>query len=141
MPLPSSWGKLVLFSSWDKSVPKNSLKKFPKTLDILIRLCYNKTIERGKTSRKAVRTMTDKNGKLWMNRETGELLTYEEAWEQGAEWYDLDDDTNAVQFAEYYEMTDDDVPEDWDDWKDGEPADIDDDCGFDPYEGCYTWDC
>jgi hypothetical protein len=22
-----------------------------------------------------------------------------------------------------------------------EPADIDDDCGFDPYEGCYTWDC
>ena len=76
-----------------------------------------------------------------MNRETGELLTYEEAWEQGAEWYDLDDDTNAVQFAEYYEMTDDDVPEDWDEWKDGEPADIDDDCGFDPYEGCYTWDC
>ena len=22
-----------------------------------------------------------------------------------------------------------------------EPADIDNDCGFDPYEGCYTWDC
>lgn len=22
-----------------------------------------------------------------------------------------------------------------------EPADIDDDCGFDPYEGCYTYDC
>ena len=22
-----------------------------------------------------------------------------------------------------------------------EPADIDDDCGFDPYEGCFTWDC
>lgn len=22
-----------------------------------------------------------------------------------------------------------------------EPADIDDDCGFDPYEGCHTWDC
>ena len=86
--------------------------------------------------------MLDKNGKLWMNRETGELLTYEEAWEQGAEWYDLDDDINAVQFAEYYEMTDDDVPEDWDEWRAGdEPADIDNDCGFDPYEGCYTWDC
>ena len=87
--------------------------------------------------------MLDKNGKLWMNRETGELLTYEEAWEQGAEWYDLDDDTNAVQFAEYYEMTDDDVPEDWDEWRagDDEPADIDNDCGFDPYEGCFTWDC
>ena len=24
---------------------------------------------------------------------------------------------------------------------DDEPADIDDDCGFDPYEGCYTYDC
>ena len=24
---------------------------------------------------------------------------------------------------------------------DDEPADIDDDCGFDPYEGCHTWDC
>ena len=22
-----------------------------------------------------------------------------------------------------------------------EPDDIDDDCGFDPYEGCYTYDC
>ena len=22
-----------------------------------------------------------------------------------------------------------------------EPIDIDDDCGFDPYEGCYTYDC
>lgn len=22
-----------------------------------------------------------------------------------------------------------------------EPADIDDDCGFDPYEGCFTYDC
>lgn len=27
------------------------------------------------------------------------------------------------------------------DWKDEEPADIDDDCGFDPYEGCFTYDC
>lgn len=34
-----------------------------------------------------------------------------------------------------YETVDD--SDDWDD----EPADIDDDCGFDPYEGCYTWDC
>lgn len=22
-----------------------------------------------------------------------------------------------------------------------EPDDIDDDCGFDPYEGCFTYDC
>ena len=26
-------------------------------------------------------------------------------------------------------------------WVDDEPSDIDDDCGFDPYEGCYTYDC
>lgn len=25
--------------------------------------------------------------------------------------------------------------------EDYEPADIDDDCGFDPYMGCYTDDC
>lgn len=24
---------------------------------------------------------------------------------------------------------------------DTEPDDIDDDCGFDPYEGCFTYDC
>ena len=28
-----------------------------------------------------------------------------------------------------------------DEWVDDEPAGIDDDCGFDPYEGCYTYDC
>lgn len=31
----------------------------------------------------------------------------------------------------------DDLPEGWD-W---EPADIDDDCGFDPYLGEFTYDC
>jgi hypothetical protein len=84
-----------------------------------------------------------KNSKLWMNKETGELMTYEEAWKQGEEWYDLGDDTNALTFSEYYEMTDDDVPEDWDEWRAGdyEPDDIDSDEGFDPYEGCFTWDC
>ena len=81
--------------------------------------------------------------KLWMNRETGELLTYAEACAQGAEWYDIDDDTNALTFNEYYEMTDDDVPEDWDEWRagDNEPDDIDDDMGYDPYSGCFDWDC
>ena len=28
-----------------------------------------------------------------------------------------------------------------DEWVDDELADIDDDCGFDPYEGCYPYDC
>lgn len=31
--------------------------------------------------------------------------------------------------------------EEYDDPYDDEPADIDDDCGFDPYEGCFTFDC
>ena len=31
------------------------------------------------------------------------------------------------------------TPEEVDD--EYEPNDIDDDCGFDPYEGCYTYDC
>ena len=26
-------------------------------------------------------------------------------------------------------------------YEDYEPADIDDDCGYDPYAGCYTDDC
>ena len=29
----------------------------------------------------------------------------------------------------------------WEDYVDPEPADIDNDCGFDPYMGCYTDDC
>ena len=80
---------------------------------------------------------------LWMNRETGELMTYEEAYIEGAELYDLDDPTNGLAFTDYYKRTDMEVPADWNEQveDDGEPADIDDDCGFDPYEGCYTWDC
>ena len=45
------------------------------------------------------------------------------------------------------EWDEDDIQEDWmfeiievdDEYE--EPADIDDDCGFDPYCGCYTYDC
>lgn len=33
------------------------------------------------------------------------------------------------------------VIESSDDWDDYETADIDDEMGFDPYEGCYTYDC
>lgn len=81
--------------------------------------------------------MITNNNHLWMNKETGELMTYDEMVQQAHEWYDLGDDTNACGLEEYYEDTGDDVPEDWYD----ESADIDDDCGFDPYAGCYTWDC
>lgn len=45
------------------------------------------------------------------------------------------------------EWEEDDIPEDWkfaiepvdDEYE--EPYDIDDDCGFDPYAGCFTYDC
>ena len=45
------------------------------------------------------------------------------------------------------EWDDLDNPEDWNfeirpiDDEYEEPVDIDDDCGFDPYCGCYTYDC
>jgi hypothetical protein len=36
-----------------------------------------------------------KSNHLWMNLETGELLTYDEMVEQAREWYDLDDKKNV----------------------------------------------
>ena len=37
----------------------------------------------------------------------------------------------------HYPYDDDEAPCSYDD----EPDDIDDDFGFDPYEGCFTYDC
>lgn len=42
--------------------------------------------------------------KMYMNRETGDLLTREQMRQQGAELYDLDDDTNGLEWAEYYDV-------------------------------------
>lgn len=40
------------------------------------------------------------------------------------------------EFDEVYEVSEDEFDEDYDyDW------DYNEDEGFDPYEGCYTWDC
>ena len=39
--------------------------------------------------------------------------------------------------CEYETMETADDPEDWEE----EPEFPDDEMGFDPYEGCYTWDC
>ena len=50
---------------------------------------------------------------LWMNRETGELMTYEEAYIEGTELYDLDDPTNSMGFTDYYKRTNMEVPEGW----------------------------
>lgn len=84
-----------------------------------------------------------KTNHLWMNREHGHLLTYAEMIEEAAELYDIGDDTNAVALEEYYEDTGDEVPEDWDEWRDGEAGWDDDslEMGFNPYEGSYDWDC
>ena len=106
-------------------------------LDNWWRLCYNKTIRKGQDP-----TKEDEIMKLWMNKETGHLLTYDEMVKEAAAWYDLGDDTNVLGYGEYYTETDDDVPDDWEgDPYDDDPDDIDSDCGFDPYEGCFTWDC
>ena len=75
---------------------------------------------------------------LWMNLEYGYLLTYDETIAEAHEMYDLDDDTNACHWSMYYTDTGEMVS---DDWSYHEPNDIDDDMGFDPYAGCYTWDC
>lgn len=38
----------------------------------------------------------------WMNRDTGELLTYDEMQKQFAEDYDGNDETNFISYHEYY---------------------------------------
>lgn len=77
---------------------------------------------------------------LWMNKETGELMTREQAACEATNLYDLDD-TNVCGLEEYYEETDMEIPEDWDTFAPDAFEDSWDEIGFDPYEGCYTWDC
>ena len=72
------------------------------------------------------------------NYKTGEVLALGDFDTQAEAQYNID---NNIEWDE------DDIPEDWgftvepvdDEYE--EPADIDDDCGFDPYCGCYTYDC
>lgn len=71
-----------------------------------------------------------------INTVTGEML----------EWFGYETQADAVFDMQNVEWDEDDVPENWrfevvpyD--EDDEPADIDDDCGFDPYAGCFTYDC
>lgn len=46
----------------------------------------------------------------------------------------------SLVYAETGEVVD--CSSDWDDYDhDYEPADIDSDCGFDPYMGCFSDDC
>ena len=40
---------------------------------------------------------------MFMNLQNGNILTYEEMIKEGIELYDLDDETNASTWLEYYE--------------------------------------
>ena len=71
-----------------------------------------------------------------INTVTGEML----------EWFGYETQADAVLDMQNVEWDEDDVPENWrfevvPYEEDEEPADIDDDFGFDPYAGCFTYDC
>lgn len=72
------------------------------------------------------------------NYKTGEVLPLGDFPTEAEAQYNIDHNI---------EWDEDDIPEDWDfdiepvDDEYEEPADIDDDCGFDPYMGCYSYDC
>lgn len=73
-----------------------------------------------------------------MNMKTGAVLPLGDFSTENEAQYAIDNDI---------EWDEDDVPADWDftieenDDEYEEPDNIDDDCGFDPYMGCYSDDC
>ena len=73
-----------------------------------------------------------------MNTKTGFVLPLGDFSTEAEAQYNIDHNI---------EWDEDDIPEDWDftieptEDEYEEPYDIDDDCGFDPYCGCYTYDC
>jgi hypothetical protein len=73
-----------------------------------------------------------------MNTKTGFVLPLGDFPTEAEAQYNIDHNI---------EWDEDDIPEDWDftieptEDEYEEPADIDDDCGFDPYMGCYSYDC
>lgn len=62
-----------------------------------------------------------------------------ELWFWGA-WDDEDKANEVALEIEGYTFDWSEIGEDEKDWDD-EPSDWDREMGFDPYEGCYTWDC
>lgn len=69
---------------------------------------------------------------LYFNLECGNILTYDEMVEEAKELYDVDlnDPTNLIGYEEYYiEYIEDEYDE----------PDLD--LGFNPYMGCYDYDC
>ena len=73
-----------------------------------------------------------------MNTKTGFVLPLGDFPTEAEAQYNIDHNI---------EWDEDDIPEDWDftieptEDEYEEPVDIDDDCGFDPYAGCFTYDC
>lgn len=73
-----------------------------------------------------------------MNVKTGMILPLGDFPTEEEAQYNID---NNIEWDE------DDIPEDWDftieesEDEYEEPGNIDDDCGFDPYMGCYSDDC
>lgn len=70
---------------------------------------------------------------LWDENDDGEALTRAYVYQSVIDMfqYAKNDDRAALAQFDYFGKEEEDY----------EPADIDDDCGFDPYEGCYTYDC
>ena len=75
------------------------------------------------------------------NRMVAEVEGYEFAWEVYRKTSELADMLGEIahlvdgETGEILESSDD-----WDDYDEDYEPDYDE-CGFDPYEGCYTYDC
>ena len=66
-----------------------------------------------------------------------DVMPYMEPAERETLISGLCDECQGRMFKDPFDDDEDFIDEDWDD----EPDDIDSDEGFDPYEGCFTFDC
>ena len=71
------------------------------------------------------------------NREITEVAGYDFAWETYRKTCELADLLGEI--AHLVDGETGEIIESSEDWEEYEP-DVDE-CGFDPYEGCYTYDC
>ena len=73
------------------------------------------------------------------NREITEVAGYDFAWETYCKARELADFIGQI--AHLVDGETGEIIESSDDWDDYDPDYEPDGCGFDPYEGCYTYDC
>lgn len=59
----------------------------------------------------------------------------------GYYWQDEDDDFPRCHYPDDGTLAPCEYEDEDEDWDDYEPDDIDCDCGYDPYMGCFTDDC